>query len=244
MKYISKVLFIALVVLFATGCEGEYRLEITDDGFKEEFTAISYDTTSWHLTDASGWSLYKDFYSNSKYPIAAFYGSDVDSEEGTRLPHVDYYEQEMVEYSDSLQLKYSYKFTKDNYIEAYSIKTVFADFTMNEKDKIVSMNSGPVFAGFINYPELDVMHIKIVTDKKVLEHNADEVNGNEYMWLIEKETVDEVGEMGRELIFSYSNAVERSTVPKIVLIIALLSIAIFGIVVIIFARYRMRIVNQ
>lgn len=244
MKYISRLLFIILAVIFVTGCEGEYKLEITDNGFNEEFTAISYDSTTWYLEDESGWSLYEDFYSNSRYPTAAFYGADVDSEEGMKLDHVDYYEQEMIEYADSLQLSYRYKFTKDNYIEAYSIQSVFAEFTLTEKEKVVSMNTGTLFAGFINYPELEIIRITITTDKKVIDHNADEVKENQYIWLIEKETVDEVGEMGRALEFSYSTAIERNSISTLVLIIVLIAIAILAIIVIIFARYRMKVVNQ
>ena len=241
---IKKVFLFIGIMFFLTGCEGEYHLEIKGDDFAENFAAISYDNTTWDLENEYGWSLKKDFELEAKFPTPAFYGSDVNSEEGSKLPNVEYYEKELIEYEDTLQINYKYNFNKSNFPDAMSVLAVFPAFSINDVNNIVTLDSGRTFAGFYNYSEMDKLKIVITTDRKVVDHNADQVINGKYTWIIDEDMLDEKNLLGESIQFSYENIAAPKNNSLVVVLIVLISIAILVTVVIIFARYRISVVNR
>ena len=243
MKSFRKILFIFILITFMTGCEGEYHLDIKGSNFVEEFSAVSYDPSTWDFLE-DDWSLKREFESRLNSPTAAFFGADVNSEEDSEVEGVEYYKKELTEDDDSLRLSYKYKFNKKNYSEAFSILTMFPNFTLKDDNGTITLDTGTVFAGFNNYYELERVKIIITTDRKVKSHNANLVDDNKYIWILEPDMFDEEDLMRESLQFTYQNVSAVKTNYLWTILIILLTIVILGILAIIFVRYRIHEVNK
>jgi len=243
MKILKKFLFLFALIIFMTGCEGEYHLDIKGNNFIEEFTAVSYDPSTWNLLE-DDWSLKKEFESRLNSPTAAFYGADVNSEEDLEVDGVEYYKKELIEDDDSLRLVHKYKFNKKNYPDAFSVIVMFPNFSLEDDNGTITLDTGNVFAGFNNYYELERVKIIITTDRKVKSHNANLVEDNKYTWVLDYDMLDEENLMRESFQFTYENVSAVSPNYLGIILISLLTIVILAIIVIIFVRYRIREVNK
>ena len=243
MKTIKKLIFASLIILFLTGCEASYSITIKDNEVIEEFSAISYDSNTWDIEDEDGWSLKKEFLTNYEENTPSIYAFDISSETNERIEGVDYYEKDFYETSSEMKLTYKYTFNKEDYSNSVIVNGIFETFRFEEKDDIITINSGKNFSAFYNYTSLDNLKVSVtLVDKQVISNNADEVKGNTYIWNINRSKLDEDDNLITAMELSYNNnSIEQKvSIDLTTILIILLILAILVIIAIIFARHRMK----
>lgn len=167
----KKILFLITAVLFLTGCEVTYTINIDDD-FNEATTIIPQDDI-----EKSQLTQYQ-----SKQP--AYYNPDFAEDFSDNFLNVTMYNTYFTD-----RLVYSYKFL-DSYVDSNFPNLFTQDFTayIATNDYSYSKINAKNFSKIFNqYPKVSQLTINIVTSKEVTYHDADKVNGNVYTWIINKD---------------------------------------------------------
>lgn len=178
------VLFIA-AVLFLTGCEATYTINI-DDNYTETTSIIPSNT------------LEKEEISRGLYSYPSYYDPLFSEDEDDGMyKGIERYEKSL----DNGRFIYKYKFGENYQDSNFGNRSVdsfgFVDsLAENMPSNIFATNFTKVFH---EYPELTKLTVNIVTSKQVSSHNADYVNGNTYTWIITYENKD------REIMFYFMN---------------------------------------
>lgn len=161
----KKKLVIIIICLLSTGCTVEYNLNVDNQKIQEDII-INVDDLA---------NLDEEMYNqltNSKNKVY--------------LQEDKYYENRYTE--DDNTLTSNFKFTHD--LEKYNQATVLDLCYSNRdieitKEEIKISTKGSFSCAFTEFGEnITNAKIKITTDLKVLENNADEINGNTYIWNI------------------------------------------------------------
>ena len=168
---LKKCLVSFLMIFLLSGCSVTYDLEISSNGIDETISISSI------LVD------------NNNYFIPAFYDSipdDVfDVDVNQKIDGVLYYE--TVKGSDNI--KFSYEFSRDEFIDSNVINMFYSSFNHNkydydmdgEEDYYMLVAAGDFFA-FDLYNQLTDITIRIKNNYEVISSNAEQVDGNVYIW--------------------------------------------------------------
>ena len=209
MKF-KKVLLIISIVILTTSCSANYELEFKNNVLKE-VTTISQDKNS--LTENE--RLIFDEY--SKYYIPSIVPTNNIGEEKDLMKKEDgqkYYRGKYVNNNELVKLTYKYRFTKSNFdksfIPSYSIE-YFNFLTDDDKYTISTSVNLPVFEQFSFLDEINV-HIK--SNHKLLDTNADRVDGYNYYWTLKRDNDKYIYlELSKdEKIFNYENEVVNTVI--------------------------------
>ncbi len=165
----KKRILLLIVLFMVTGCSTQYNLEINEENFNEEIiTILSKSNTTKEMAQA---------YTQQAIPITqesnqtAVYNTNINEDT------TNYY------------LKYSYQHTFETFPNSYFASTCYQNITLNENDEQIELSTSDEFLciamddGLYN----DSVQVNITTDLKVIENNADQINGNTYTWEINKE---------------------------------------------------------
>ena len=161
------IIFISIILL--CGCEAEYTINIDDD-YTENIIVTSTDQEEVNML------------SSYNFAQPAFYRSTDFSEQGDYLDGVEYYSYE----HKNNALYASYKFG-DKFRDSRAINTCFPSLKVY-KEKTELYKTDTNFLCFNYYPPLTKLTINIVTSRKVINHNADSVNGNTYTWIYTRDS--------------------------------------------------------
>ena len=181
---IKRNIFLWIILISLTGCSVEYKLDI-DDEIREVVEINNINSES---------SLFKNF--NGLLPID--YQADDFSVFQERIDGVEYYDVETsTKNNDKMIFSHNFQIkNKDNNIIKYDdsmiVKTCFKYVTaMNNTDEendinelILSTSHG--FLCYNNYEELEDVTIIINSKYKLIETNADTIDGHKYIWNIDK----------------------------------------------------------
>ena len=185
-----KKIFLSLILLFClTGCSINYELTIEDDQYQESTTVIEKDKTLWNepnplLTTQQMFELYIE------KPIPLSQHSIIQSESNEKLAGVAYYTTKDLTDENQLGVNYYGEFTKDSIQDSTLINNAYNRFLVGTIDNNIILSTGEKCKLFEEYDNLDEVNIKITTNHKVVENNADEVNGNTYIWTVRKNNAD------------------------------------------------------
>lgn len=170
----KKIIILLFLVMFLTGCSADVNIIINDTGINETITFTDSSTTAYKNNIPV---FYKDIFS--------------DIEPDVRNEGVEYYTKNVYQESGNYKLNYSYKYSLENYRESRSIKGAFRSFNIrnnkNDGQIVISTDSGGL-RYFDSYNNLTNVRVNITPSYKVLENNADYVNGNVYTWVFNKNT--------------------------------------------------------
>ena len=189
-----RIWFLLLFTILFTGCDVTYNLEIKDnkiiesaDVYFEEKDAMSTlpdfklnsDGTPDFSSDSDEQINLEDF-RNSVFGdnYNAFYDDSIGG---------GYYSKKKID--DKIGINYNYSFDLSNYENSSMLNSCFSDISVyTYKDNLVLdlKDSSYCFEQDI-YEELDSVTVKVKTDKKVLENNADEVSSNIYTWELSRD---------------------------------------------------------
>ena len=168
---LKKCLVSFLMIFLLSGCSVTYDLEISSNGIDETISISSI------LVD------------NNNYFIPAFYDSipdDVfDVDVNQKIDGVLYYE--TVKGSDNI--KFSYEFSRDEFIDSNVINMFYSSFNHNkydynmdgEEDYYMLVAAGD-FSAFNLYNQLTDITIRIKNNYEVISSNAEQIDGNVYIW--------------------------------------------------------------
>lgn len=170
----KKITMLLLLVILLTGCSAEVNVVINDTGINETITINDNSTTSYYNYVPV---FYEDIFS--------------DVEPDVKNEGITYYNKNITQGIDGYKINYNYKYTVDEYKRARSVKTSFQSFNIREskvdEQLVISTSTGGI-KYFDKYSNLDSVKINITPSYKVLENNADYVNGNVYTWVFTKNT--------------------------------------------------------
>ena len=204
MKKIKLILCSVLVCLF-TGCAVQYDLRFNNDTIREQVTinasdsSITVDTIESMLNDY----IVDDSTSNKLYDVKF-------NEKKKRVELSHTYRSN--DYSSSLLLKQCY--TAYNFLESddYYDLTTSNEFTCNPFDYMV----------------IDEVQIRIKTNHKVIRHNADMVEKNTYIWIIDRDNNED-----KPIQIRFSKETVNSHLGLIILGIIVIIVAITMLIVMI-----------
>lgn len=171
----KKVLLMLSFLFLLTGCSASYELEIKEDKFSEKIILndmnVSDDLMEVYLTNAMPFD-----YQETSY---LYYDKIVKPYEIERTKGNKYYDlKSFGQYG--IEANFSGKFSDYKYSNA--LHSTFNSVHVNNYEDYISIYGFDGVSAFSNYSTLDRIDVKIKVDKTVREHDADEVNGNTYIW--------------------------------------------------------------
>ena len=177
----KKILLLLVLVILLTGCSANVNLTVTSTNIEEEIIISAYSDS-----DTTKAQLYTSF---RKYmPVFASVPLS-DTEPDTKKDGIEYYTRREQDLGSGYKFNYKYKYKFEDYKNSRSVKLGFASRTIQrnsgEKNIMISTDSAGL-KYFEQYPNLESVTINIKSSYKMLENNADYVNGNVYTWVLRK----------------------------------------------------------
>lgn len=176
-----KIGMILGVIFLTTGCSVEYNLEIDNNKFREDFSVNAEVTTLSTKED-----LYNSYL--EEYPI---YNDDYEEfmydEPYTKNKDYTYYTKSYQELENGYIFKYKASFDSYNdYNKARTLKMIFntggVGYIKDKDNYYISLSNHK-----LDYLGIDRLTIKInFKNAEVLTNNASNVNGNTYIWVLDK----------------------------------------------------------
>lgn len=216
----KKILLFILCLFLTTGCDIEYDLNINNNSYDETIT-MSFLKSQNNYSDIS-------IYAENKTPI-------------TNNPDDNnYYESKIEDNENYYDLIYHYKHDLDSFRQSYFLSNCYPDFDIEDNDKQIVLSSGNTFMCFQGDDGLkaDSVKVNIVTELKVLDNNADIVNGNTYTWTInENNYQNKPIEMLLEKSLEIEDIIPRSEASNLSFIVVAVIIFV-ALIVIVFVRHK------
>ena len=160
--------FVLLILLMLLcGCTTNYRLEIKNDSFKEhiEFYREGNINEEVEEFDENGVEYDDPFPTSIDQDIEALKSKN--------------YKKTIKSTNDGTLVTLDYTYGENEFSNARSISSCFSNSEFSHKDKYYIHLSGTFYCRYSNE-----VKIEIYTKNKVLSNNADEINGNSYIWYI------------------------------------------------------------
>lgn len=225
MKRKWKLLILFGITFLLSGCTVEYNLDIRNATFQEDviITADNSEESQQYYNIYKNWSI-PSFYQNINF----------NSDTNTKVDGVEYYQLKADDRQSRLRLRYSFK--QDNYAQSTMAKFCYHNFykSENEDSKTVSYTASMNFQCFETYETLDKVVVKLDTNREMINHNADRVENDTYIWEITKDNA-----RGKYIFFEIEKESRFGwlTVLKYILI-GLGCLAILGLLFIIYFRRK------
>ena len=171
----KKLIGLVVMLLVLTGCSIKYEVDLDQVTNNENILVTANDETEM-----------EDINYIYTWPRTAFYDSVTVSEGPVKLPEVEYYDALLS--VSSVNLKYS--FPKGDYARSNAINICYDRFSYEEQSDLIRLLSSVKNYCFEDYPSLTSLQIVVKTSRKVTEHNADSVVGNQYRWDINRDNFE------------------------------------------------------
>lgn len=201
MIFNSKKIIILLISLFLlTGCTVNYELLIVNNNITESI----YVSNNNIILNQNILSTIKDDY-------GVYYNIEYNGDP----PHCDSEEcvnevEPVYNYNSFSASAVYYGF--DNYQRSKVIDDFFGNFKVSQNNTVYFLTATPntnlqSVLNDVNYIKapVDEIVINIVIPNKVIENNADQVNGNTYTWIYNKDTANKVLTISYDTSVSFSN---------------------------------------
>ena len=178
MKKVKVVIYIVLLLLL-TGCTAEVNIDLKEKTMVENITIVDKNGTKNEISNR-----YRKY-------VSAYYNEMVaDENPDERLEGFTYYNRTVKELNDGYAFTYYKTFSLDEYNKATSFKSAFRSGAVeysNEDGVIDIYTDSNGLLIFDTYPDLESVRVNITTKLEVLDNNADEVKGNTYSWIINRD---------------------------------------------------------
>jgi hypothetical protein len=191
MKNLKKIILSVLLLLLVSGCDAVYNVEIYNDTCKEDATIIEDNSSNWYDKNQYG-GTFKDMldeeYNHDNY----------------------YYSKKMISSETELGLNYKGKLSLSDYDTSSIVYRCYDYFSMTEQDDSIVISTSNHNLCFDNYKWLDSLIVNVKTNHKVINNNADNVNGNTYTWNLTKYDNDrsiQIELSKDEYVFNYDNEI-------------------------------------
>lgn len=224
----KKLIFLTAIVFLFCGCEANYQLHITESTLNE---IISVQTTN---------EIESNEFAEDIFPFNAFFSDPIAGDYPSKVPGVDYYEIKNEFNNGFLKKTYKYNFNIKRFNDNNAIKTCYESLYVINENNVRSISTSSHFLCMDNFPELEKVTIKVISDFPVEYSNADKIENNNYYWYIDKTNYK-----NKAIIIGYlENGTENKTEadskekvkesPSMVLIVSIILVtvlALFGIMI-------------
>ena len=167
MKY--KNIFLIFILLILSGCSAEYNIKINNNFISENLEINNVD-----INNFKNFNLPID----NEIDDVDFYSP---KEEG-----IDYYN---IETTDNTANIY-YDFNNEDFDFSMLFKSCYEDTTFSKDDYELLITTSNEFLCFNEYEELENLTIKINSNYKLINTNADKIDKHNYYWYINKNNKD------------------------------------------------------
>lgn len=206
----KKVFFMFVFIIILTGCSAEYNIEFSNESIKEntKITILDSDIPKDDpVLEIEADDRITPFINSDQYP---FY----DNEEIK-------YKKDVNKSGDTTTINLDYEFTHEEYLKSNVYNSCFEEKNFDKKGDNYYLS----FSGSFYCLYGDSITINVKTNNKVIENNADKVNGNTYTWVINKDNVQDVN---INMVISKDSAIVEKVVIFIVIgVVIVLAIAAY-----------------
>ena len=172
-----KKIIMVITILLLTGCSANYNLDLTTSKPKESLNIIEENNND----------DYFDYLKNYNELVQAIYNPQ-DSDTLEVDPTLKYYDLYNMSTDNKANLMFEYSFNNKELNSTNIIKTCYEEVLLTNNSSKLDIKTSPKFLCFDKYITLDSVLINIKTDKKIINNNADSINGNVYTWNINKDS--------------------------------------------------------
>lgn len=171
----KKNILLLILILILTGCTSEYNINFDNDEIKENIVVTIPDSSIPIYTEEEREAnIAPDdpvtpFIENDQYPF-------LNNEEIKYKKNVD-------KKGDITTVTLDYTYTHDSFQKARTFKSCFEEPYYEENKDSYTLN----FSGNFYCLYGDELKINLKTNNEVLENNADEVKGNVYTWIVNRD---------------------------------------------------------
>jgi hypothetical protein len=212
-KKVKYFLLTMLVLLLTTGCDGVYNVEIYNGSYKEDITITEKNSNNWDDVNENGVSF--------REQLDAEYNRDN-----------HYYDKMLISNSTELGLNYKSNFNLIDYSSLGIGYRCYQYFRAVESDGIITIMTSNRNTCYDHYKWLDNITINVKTNHKVINNNADKVDGDTYTWYLTRENASdkslEIRLSSNDYVYNYNNEV----VNQLLLIFGIIAGVIIIIIII------------
>lgn len=204
----KKILFLCFCVIFITGCQVNYDINLNSDGYSENLVISESD-----LSKFSSYNIGEDFEYYDKMPLSIFTDyAELSYNELNNLDKSLLYEKNNILNDDGIIFSISGRTDNKLLFEKSNLINMFGTInSIHENDKVeVSYSLKP--EAFNNYSMVDNITINIRdNDNSILSNNADNRNGDIYTWIISR---DDFNKKTINFVLSYKENTVKKNVKK------------------------------
>lgn len=205
-----KKIILLILLFFVTGCSANYNIEIYNDEVRENMKFVNNDSSSWDSEAQYGLSYRELLMASYKFPYPAFYNTVVDEDDTIKLKGVEYYKNKLLSDKNKLGQELSYdKFKIENFANSSIVKKCYQYFNVIEEEEVIVFSTSVKNLCFKEYSILNNITVNLKTNHKVVNSNADIVNGYHYTWNLTREKQDDaaisITIKKDEYVFNYEN---------------------------------------
>lgn len=228
---IKKILLL-FILIFLTGCEAEYNIEINNNiNLKETIDIIE---NNEDLFDKKNSQLYnrtpKEYLeTNLKWPTPVYKSGEINPYEPIKLENTYYYTKTDISNYKQIGLRYNFNHNQNRYKETELLNKCY-DVKFSKKNNGISLETTSSFKCFDEYKLLDKVTINLNTTCKVIIENSDKKEDNKYTWYITKENYNKQIKFEIECNNKEKNEIDSNNVI-IVLVTCYLSLILLIIVI-------------
>lgn len=172
-----KKIFLMVCLLFFAGCSINYDLKIDDDNYYEK-TEIIGDRDS----------LYNTYFTK---PLPLSKEAPIQTETDEKVDGVKYYDVKDISNSDFFGLEFNGTFGKGISLSKSNILAYGSGIvSVSRNESTIEISVPTNLKVFRQYDDLDELKVTIHCKYKSISNNADSVNGNDYVWIINRENYE------------------------------------------------------
>lgn len=206
----KKVILLVTSLCIMTGCSATYNIEIYNDMVKEDLEYGNFLSETWDTPIQYGLTYRELVESSVSYPYPVFNSTVVDENDTIKLDGVEYYDNKLISNRNQLGQSLSYhKFKINNFHDSSIVNKCYQFFNIIEEEDNIIFSTSLKNLCFDIYPELKELTIHLKTNHKVVNTNADKVDGYHYTWDITRENQEDAAILitlkKNEYIFNYEN---------------------------------------
>lgn len=172
----KRVIFLIGIIFFLSGCSVKYEIDLTNNGVNESLNVIETDSSNQYF------EMLKDY--NDDVPVIY---TDQDPDMYGSYEGVEFYDINNLSSDTKADFTLSHAFSNNDFSQSNIINTCYDRVTFTNNANSLNINTSSKFLCFQKYITLDEVEIAIKTDKVITSHNADRVENNTYIWLLNKD---------------------------------------------------------
>ena len=167
----KRIICCIVLIIFCSGCTANYNLKIDNDSIIEELEIIGIDNSNFNANN-----------------IPINYEYDDSSVFETKQKDIEYYS---IKKKDNNEVEYTYKYDYDNFAYSTFLHRCYSDVdAYTEGDRFIISTTGD-FNCFKSYEDLSNIKINIYSQYKLVDTNANQKDGFNYIWNINENNISD-----------------------------------------------------